>query len=241
MSVYDINGNNLSGTYGQLPNVVFLGDSICTYPNSPAFGGWIFDMNDYISFESLKTYGVGDSTWKVTANRSSMYAQFLTLKDEVDHGRTPPDVIVINAGINDVVYNTPVGTASEAFNGEDILSSDPLTLATLYQSIRYTCEAIIDEYPNAQIILATPYQSGLMAREAGVRNVRDAIIESGARLGLKVINQTDDLPIYNYNESISPHYLRADGTHPSSYGEQLLTRFFVKELPPLVLPEISSD
>ena len=237
MSVYDINGNNLSGTYGQFPNVVFLGDSICTYPDSPAFGGWIFDMNDYISFESLKTYGVGSATWKITSNRSSMYEQFLALKDEVDNGRTPPDVIVINAGINDVVYNTTIGTASDTFNGQDILSIDPLTLTTLYQSIRYTCEAIIDEYPNVQIILVTPYQSGVMARETGVRNVRDCIIESGARLGLQVINQTDDLPIYNYNESISPHYLRSDGTHPSSAGENLLTRFFVKELNKVIMPD----
>lgn len=236
-NIYDIDGNAISaGTSGGLPNVVFLGDSICTYPDELTFGEWIYWMPQYVPIKSIKTYGVGGARWCVSAS-NNIYSQFLSLKSEVDGGRVTPDVIVLDAGINDVAYNTSIGTAESAFNGEDILSVDRSTISTVYSSIRYTCESVIAEYPSAQLILVTPYQSGLMARETGVRNVRDAMIESAKRLSLRVINQTDDLGIYNYNESISPLYLRSDGTHPSEAGKRLLARFISSELVKLVFPE----
>lgn len=235
MSIYDIDGNIIVGNVGELPNTVILGDSICTYPDL-TYGEWIDWMRDYVSFDSLKTYAVGGAVWAVNSDQSTMYKQFLTLKSEVDNGRVAPDLIVIDAGINDVAYSTPIGTVADAFNGQDILSSATADVNTLYKSIRYTCEAIIAEYPTAQIILVTPYQSGLPARDTAVRNVRDCITESAARLSLPVINQTDELGIYGYNESVSPRCLNSDGTHPSTVGKRLMAKFVSKRLAELVLP-----
>ena len=236
MSIYDINGNEIKigGSAKDLGNVIVLGDSITTYPDTLTYGEWVYWMEDYATFKSLKTYGVGGARWyRDDMSEKTMYNQFLTLKDEVDNGRVAPDVIVIDAGINDVAGNSPIGSVSDAFNGEAITLS---AVNTLYKAVRFTCESIRQEYPKAQIIIVTPYQSGLIARETAVRNVRDCLIESAKRLSLKVINQTDDLGIYSYYESVTPLYLRTDGTHPSEEGKKLLARFVANELNRLVLP-----
>ena len=237
MAIYDINGNEIkvgTGSTKDLGNVVVLGDSITTYPDTLTYGEWIYWMENYATFKSLKTYGKGGARWYVSGmGDGTMYSQFLTLKSEVDGGRVIPDVIIIDAGINDVAFNSPIGSVADAFNGEDITAN---AVNTMYKAVRFTCESIRQEYPKAQIILVTPYQSGLLARETAVRNVRDCLVESAERLSSRIINQTDDLGIYSYYESKTPLYLNADGTHPSEDGKKLLARFIANELNRLVLP-----
>lgn len=237
MSIYNVNGDIIPTGGRSMPNVVVLGDSICTYPDTLTYGEWIYWMYDYVNFESLKTYGEGGARWYTSGlTGKTMYGQFLTLKSEVDGGRVAPDVIVIDAGINDVASSSPIGTADEAFDGSDIVSQGASAVNTMYKAVRFTCESIRQEYPRAQIIIVTPYQSGLMARETAVQNVRDCLVESSKRLSLRVINQTDDLGIYNYYESQTPLYLRSDGTHPSEAGKALLARFVANELLKVVIP-----
>lgn len=230
--VYDIDGNVISESSHEsikLPNVVLMGDSITD--NIDDHGWWVDMLTRYVTFESLTNYAVGYARWTFYSNTSYdivshshtpaawnvIWNQFNRLKHDVDNEDVPvPDAIVILAGTNDINLDCNIGDVDVAFDGNDILSKSFANIMTVAQSIRYTCECIINEYPNTQVILATPNQQGGYSKEARARQVRDVIIGCAKRLSMSVINQMDESGIYSYNETIGNYDLGPDNVHPNN-------------------------
>lgn len=238
MSLYNINGNKIKPS---LPNVVLMGDSITD--NKDDHGWWVNIIPEYVEFASLNNYACGYACWTVSSDTTEnltththtpaswnvIWNQVNRLKNDVLIGTTPtPDVIVILAGTNDVSLNKNFGTVESAFDGNNILSKSFSEIATMAQSIRYTCEYIRSLYPDVQLILATPMQRKDQSEKAW--NCRDIILGCSKNLSVAVIDQMAEIGVYGYGESVSPMYLN-DNVHPTQEkGSRLIARFMAKQL-----------
>ncbi len=256
MGLYNISGENIENV-GKMPNVVFMGDSITDQDDH---GAWVKLLLNYVSFESLTSYACGYARWTLspstTKNITShdhspdawnvIWNQFNRLQHDVSQGTVTrasqdvvvgdgtiktPDVIVIFAGINDVSLNSVIGNVSTAFDGNPILNKSFSDISNLAQSIRYTCECIINAFPTTQLILATPNQRSGHDYYAKTVEVRDTIIGCAEHMSLSVINQTDESGFYGYGESQNFVNLRStDGLHPSDAGHERLAKYISRQL-----------
>lgn len=256
MGLYDIAGKNID-TLDKMPNVVFMGDSITDQDDH---GAWVKLLLNYVSFQSLTSYACGYARWTVAADTTEnldvhshtaapwnvIWNQFNRLKNDVNNGIvtraehdvivgdgtiTTPDVIVIFAGINDVNLGSTIGDVETAFDGNPILTKSFSEIANLAQSIRYTCECIINEFPTTQVILATPNQRAGHSYYAKTAEVRDTIIDCARHMSLAVINQTDESGFYGYGESQNPVNTRLnDGLHPSETGHERLAKYVSRKM-----------
>ena len=100
-----------------------------------------------------------DNTGYTTISNEIRFMKRLTS----EYNRPMPDYIVIACGINDVKQNMPE-YSDELFNGivDHSLSLNSMTnqqKSTIYGGLRWCIETLMTEYPDAQIILATPIQS----------------------------------------------------------------------------------
>lgn len=240
MQFYDSNGNVIKP---KLPNVVLMGDSITD--NVDDYGWWVDIIPEYVEFQSLKNYACGFARWTLASGTTEnltthkheaaswnvIWNQVNRLKADVDSGATAiPDVILILAGTNDVSLNQNFGTIETAFDGESILDKSFADIATMAQSIRYTCEYIRSLYPYAQVILATPMQRPGQSESSTAWQCRDIIIGCARNLSLCVIDQMAELGVYGFGESTDPVYL-GDWVHPNrTTGSRLIARFIAKQL-----------
>ena len=139
-----------------------------------------------------------------------------------------PDVVIISCGTND--FTETVGTPSSVYDGLVFTSlpSGDARLQNLSGGLRYSCDSILLEYPEAQIILVTPLQRGVVDNSA-IFDIKDAMLESGTFGSMAVINQTSELGIYGYPEISGEVYL-VDNLHPNTLGGQKMADFLDKTL-----------
>lgn len=241
MALYNINGKQLKPL---LPNVVFMGDSITD--NLDDHGWWVDYLVEYVEFKSLKNYAVGCAKWTFYSNTmfditshshsfqpwNVIWNQFNKLKNDVAIGTVKiPDVIVIFAGTNDINTNATLGSIDTAFDNNSILDKSFSDITNMAQSIRYTCECIINEYPDTQLILATPNQQGSANTTERAREARNVIIGCAERLGVSVIDQMIESGIYSYNEITGDNLLKTDNVHPNqTNGSIRLAKYISKQL-----------
>ncbi|WP_159519809.1 SGNH/GDSL hydrolase family protein [Sunxiuqinia indica] len=140
--------------------VAFLGDSMTQK--------WKKDSTRIVYWEYLAemmgikpyVYGISGHQW------TGIYGQALKLKEE--HG-TDVDAILIFAGTNDYMHNTPMGsfyheTAKETnFNGTNVVRKYRVMEAsdiTFCGRINKVMAFLKSNYPNQQIIIMTPIHRG---------------------------------------------------------------------------------
>lgn len=230
-------------------NIVVMGDSITADPT-----WWTYYLNQIVEFKSFTLLARSGATWlnqedtvyNVTSMSGSLssdnniWNQFNNMKSKIDSGEiATPDVIAIYAGTNDQwYYPSRFGSVETAFAiDRDIISEDVTSILTTCDAIRYVVELIRNEYPNCQIILATPLQRGIKD-QSEIFDLRNLIVECANKLSCQVIDQTCESGIYGYSEYKEHKYLY-DGTHTTNSGEfngaELVGKYNAKKLSQIIL------
>ena len=231
--------NTNAATIPILPNVVLFGDSIT---DTKVNGEWVKQIINYAKFNSLTNYGRGyctftfkNDTVKNTTNTGDtntgdnvIWNQYNRMVEDINNGKIPsPDCIIILAGTNDAIQTKTIGEVDSVFNNS-AQSTDVKTLTNLCASVRYVCELIMVNYPNTQIILATPLQMKDYNRTSQAILVRNAIISCANKMGIKTIDQTYESGIYAYAENVRPKFL-SDGVHLTVEGGKKVAQFLARE------------
>ena len=231
--------NTNAATIPILPNVVLFGDSIT---DTKVNGEWVKQIINYAKFNSLTNYGRGyctftfkNDTVKNTTNTGNtntgdnvIWNQYNRMVEDINNGKIhSPDCIIILAGTNDAIQTKTIGEVDSVFNNS-AQSTDVKTLTNLCASVRYVCELIMTNYPNAQIILATPLQMKDYNKTSQAILVRNAIISCANKMGIKIIDQTYESGIYAYTENVRPKFL-SDGVHLTAEGGKKVAQFLARE------------
>ncbi len=147
---------------------------------------------------------------------------------EVKSGEYPaPDVFVFAMGTNDEPRF--FGDAEDALAGKEKPSGE--ALFTECGAVRWCIQTIAEEYPEAQIFVCTPIQSGRAEHnkknEKVIKNLKK--IASAMSVGLIDCYSGCGICEKYENEESAGKYLR-DGLHPDLPGQTLMGRFIAKEL-----------
>ena len=220
-------------------DVVILGDSNTWIggDNCDKLTGWNKWFKDAFQPKSCKSYARSGATWTntpetrrntlenigVLGNDKVIFNQICRLQETVDSGIQPkPQLIIILAGTNDAWFEKARPhafsmSAHEAFASDSTITGCPVSqVVTLAASVRYGCELLRTAYPEAQVILLTPFQSVA----AGVENITktgDIIEDCGRQMGLHVIRLDQLSGISAAHEKVK-HRFTTDGTHTSVMG-----------------------
>ena len=231
--------NTNAATIPILPNVVLFGDSIT---DTKVNGEWVKQIINYAKFNSLTNYGRGYCTFTFkndtventtdisdsNIGNNVIWNQYNRMVKDINAGKIPsPDCIIILAGTNDAIQTKTIGDVDSVFNNS-AQSTDVKTLTNLCASVRYVCELIMVNYPNTQIILATPLQMKDYNRTSQAILVRNAIISCANKMGIKTIDQTYESGIYAYAENVRPKFL-SDGVHLTVEGGKKVAQFLARE------------
>ena len=216
-------------------NIAILGDSITSGSNGLT---WVDVLEDNEMFNNIYNVSKSGARWSHQAStiyditlgsgNNVMWNQANLVIDSVTNLTQPkPNVWLIMAGRNDA--NFSVGDVDTIFDGSDILSQLPNTILEILEGVRYTCETILTEYPDAEIILVTPIQwygvTNSLWNEQG-----DGIIEASRRLAVRSIDAGGECGIYNYFDTDLIHKYQLDGTHPNADGVDKLGNYMLYEL-----------
>tara|TARA_R110000772_G_scaffold56917_1_gene129266 strand:+ start:213 stop:2123 length:1911 start_codon:yes stop_codon:yes gene_type:complete len=171
----------------------------------------------------ITSTGGGGADWNVTWNQVNKMIDLVNNSSYLQ-----PDLILLSAGTNDF-YGT-VGTPSTIYDGLSFttLASGHSRLQSLAGGLRYTCDTILENYPNVQIVLIAPIQRGLVDNSV-MFEIIDAMIESGGLGSMEVIDQGRKCGIYGYPEIASDIFL-TDNLHPTPLGGQKMANFLLKAL-----------
>ena len=240
-------------------NFVVMGDSITWLGgvNCDQARGWAKWFKDKFKPKSIKSYAWSGATWTNTVNTVATNTEISVLDDnntiwqqirriiaDVNNDvQVTPDVVIIAAGVNDVIakHYTATGesspsdhrpnlldkTAAQAFSDQStyITSASVQTIVTLADSVRYGCEMLIQAFPSVQIILMTPLQTSYLSssNQTTLDSVRQIIKDCAAYLSANVIEQNKVCGVYYTQEypasgSSANHHNLADGLHPTEIG-----------------------
>ncbi len=245
----------LSATQSNL-HFVILGDSntsiggdLCNEPK-----GWTRWLVERIQPATCRSYARSGATWTNTAftkrntrenigrlgNDNVVYNQVCRLFEACKADSQPqPDVILIAAGTNDAWFQAERPqvfdlSASQAFQTSisDFLQRKPNTLLSLAESVRYSCELLMQRFPQARLILLTPMQTTQASFEL-TEKVGTIIEQCAHRMSIPVIRQDYLNGVYNLREASSP--LRTyDGTHTSVEGAKRNGYFLARQIEALL-------
>lgn len=177
------------------------------------------------------------------ADHNVVYNQVERLVSAVDSGRMlPPHLIIIMSGTNDAwfaarrpgIYALSVADAF-ALSADSLLSLPPSALTSLPLAVRYDCERLRRRFPDARLVLLTPYQS-VHAGKSAIERVGSLIEECAHRLDLPVLRLDRAVPIRSDKEK-AHHRLTTDGTHTSPEGARKAAEVIERFVRPLVFTD----
>lgn len=238
LCVFDVLGS-AAAKHGNI-NVVILGDSNtsiggdeCDKPK-----GWNKWFREYFEPATCRSYARSGATWTNTSstkydvkeyteklsNNNVIYNQVNRLVEACRLGKqVEPQLILIAAGTNDAWFGTSrpgrySKTAQQVFDGKtSMMPKTPASkLISLAESVRYVCEMLMKNFPDAQIILLTPMQSTAV-KASDIRKVGDIIEQCGRYMSINVIRQDYGSSVYHVRERAVKTYT-TDGTHTSEKG-----------------------
>ena len=242
----------------QLGDVVILGDSntwiggdACDKPE-----GWNKWFKEALQPKSCRSYARSGATWTntpetrrntrenigVLGNDNVVYNQICRLQEAVDSGvQATPQLILILAGTNDAWFRKArpqvfAMSAEETFAKHCCCCAKrPVSeIVTLAASVRYGCELLQAQYPQAQIILLTPFES-VQAGAEPIAKAGDIIAACGQKMGLHVIRLDQQSGIRAKQEQARKH-LTTDGTHTSVAGARKVGKYVAQQVAALLQP-----
>ncbi|HEY8804741.1 MAG TPA: SGNH/GDSL hydrolase family protein [Clostridium sp.] len=219
-------------------NIVFMGDSITADPT-----WWTVNLLARMSFANFLNVARSGATWShlagtvyditstggSTTSDNVIWNQVNKLIDKVTNLLTPiPHVVIILAGTND--FSRPIGVATTAFAGASpITGLAPGSFLDVATAIRYSCELLLNTYPDVQIILTTPIQRGLDDNSV-IFSLGQVIKDCGGNLSTQVIDQGKECGIYGkYDVGATVKYL-TDDLHPNAAGREKIGAYMASKL-----------
>lgn len=216
--------------------VALLGDSntwnggdSCTNSTS-----WSYWFRAALQPRSCVSYARSGATWTHTVRTRRTLTDYSELLSDhnviynqverlINSNLLPPHLIIIMAGTNDAwfakrrpgIYDLTVDQAF-ALPHDSLLALPPQALTSLPLAIRYDCERLRERFPQARLVLLTPYQSVHAGRPA-IERVGTLVEQCAQRLGLPVLRLDQAVPIRSDDEK-AHHRLTTDGTHTSPDG-----------------------
>lgn len=199
--------------------------------------GWLTYFLEKLQFKKVVNYARSGAAWTNTKETkynivdvdatptadNVIFNQFNRMLDDISKGADLPDYILILAGTNDGLFPSRAPqllskTAKEVFEDEDTDYSliEVNSCTSLAQSIRYIAQMIINNTPNAQVMLTTPLQSTQIEHETN-RNISDMIEQCASYMSWNVINQSKGCGI-NRIQELQGFYKTYDGVHTSEIG-----------------------
>ena len=242
----------------QVPlDVVMLGDSNTWIGGDDCdrLTGWNRWFKDAFQPRSCKSYARSGATWTnthqtrrntqenigVLGDDNVIFNQICRLEEAVDSGIQPkPQLILILAGTNDAWFQKarPLAfsmTAQEAFASDSTITDhDVAQIVTLAASVRYGCELLKAAYPEARVMLLTPFQS-VAAGVEHIRRTGDIIAGCGQLMGLDVIRLDRLSGISAAHEKVKHRYT-TDGTHTSVAGARQVGTLVARQVKTLLQP-----
>lgn len=243
------NSDRITAIEGGTYNIVLIGDSITWLSgvNCTDDRGWGKWFKDKFNPQTIKNYAWSGATWSNTENtvatdteisslddNNTIWQQIRRLIADVNSDlQVTPDVVIIAAGVNDVIGNEAgvrpnvfSKTAEQAFSNRNsyITEASVQTITTLADSVRYGCEMLIQAFPNVQIILATPLQATRGDTPLDkMATARQIIKDCAAFLSANVIEQDKVCGVYYTQEKVGHHNLY-DGLHTNATGAKKVGR-----------------
>lgn len=206
-----------------------LGDSITAISHGNTYAERVATAMEASEYTNV---ALGGATWAwragttptdnpVASNDTNVMSnQVLKVQTMFNNGQiTAPDFIILSAGINDVSRNHAIGDIATEY-------AKPLADVDMYTvigSIRWCVQTLMQIFPDVRIFLLTPLHTSVAARTFEVmKPYRQAIIDSGVRLSVPIIDCTADCLINEINQS---RYMQADLLHPNTVGQNVQFRF----------------
>lgn len=249
----------LSHNKAQSPSrlrVAILGDSNtsiggdnCTRPN-----GWTKWFVERLAPLSCRSFARSGATWTNTPNTRKnvtentdllsddnvVYNQVCRLVEACDSdAQAVPNLIIIAAGTNDAwfsakrpgLWSKTVGQAFTPSVGFAV-NRKPSTVCSLAESVRYTCEMLMQRFPDTQIILLTPLQT-VKASYDKIQKVGNIIEECAHRMSIPVVRQDYCCGVYDVRER-DKRLRTTDGTHTSIEGAKWNGYFLANQIAALL-------
>lgn len=236
-------------------DVVILGDSNTWIGGDDCdkLAGWNTWFKDAFQPRSCKSYARSGATWTntpatrrntlenigVLGNDNVIYNQICRLHEAVDSGLQPaPQLIMILAGTNDAWFQKArprvfAMTPQEAFAADSTFTSLPVSqIVTLAASVRYGCELLREAYPEARVILLTPFQT-VAASVADIVTTGDIIEGCARQMHLSVIRLDQLSGISAAHEKVRRRYT-TDGTHTSVMGARQVGNLVARQVSALL-------
>jgi lysophospholipase L1-like esterase len=186
--------------YGK--NLVCLGDSTTWGDNSLGTGGpsisWTSKMHGLCGFNTVINSGVCGSKIAKTSGRTDSFIERYASLD------TSGDVILVMGGVNDFLFNVPLGTFNDTIN------------TTFYGALKILISGLIDMYPSKKIIFMTPckvnhatYGQTFTANSLGFKQIDyvNAIKEVCDYFSIKVFDMYASSGISPYNSTQATAYM----------------------------------
>lgn len=199
--------------------------------------GWLTYFIEKLQFKKVVNYARSGAAWTNTdktgynitsvdttpTDDNVIFNQLNRMLHDISIGADLPDYILILAGTNDGLFPSRAPqllnkTAKDVFEDEDTDYSaiEVNSCTTLAQSIRYVAQMILDNTPNAQVILTTPLQSTQIKHEMNT-NISKIIEQCANYMSWNVINQSKECGI-NRIQELQGFYKTYDGVHTSVIG-----------------------
>lgn len=232
-------------------DVVVLGDSNtwiggddCSKPQ-----GWTYWFAKKFPHKSLWSYARSGATWTntpstvrdtennigVIGDQNVIYNQVERLIEAVDSGKQDsPEVVIIAAGTNDAWFGDRrpglfSKTVDEVFDNMELsVDKAPSDMLTFVESVKYSVEKLAKRFPSAEIVILTPPQIK-KCDYVSQRKVRDALIETGIRLSVPVIDLHSAAGTYAAIEK-AEHTNTYDGVHYSEAGARRHGNYVASQL-----------
>lgn len=210
----------------------FIGGEDCDKDN-----GWSKWFKEKFAPASCKSYARSGATWTNTSStqvtlkeyteklgdNNVIYNQVLRLIEDTKKGSAPcPQLIIIMAGTNDAWFKTArpqlfSKTPQQVFSTAQLITSKKVNQVTsLAESVRYSCEKLMEAFPDAQIVLITPMQAA-KSGVTGIRQVGNIIESCGQYMSLATIRLDYLGCIYVGREGTTKKFT-SDGVHTNKDG-----------------------
>lgn len=220
-------------------NVALLGDSNTFIGGEQCNQdrGWSKWFKDKFQPSTCKSYARSGATWTNSSstqvnlkeyteklgNNNVIYNQVLRLIEATRKGEQPkPQLIILMAGTNDAWFKSSrpmiyAKSPQQVFSNHRWSTSQSVNkMTSLAESVRYSCEKLMESFPEAQIVLVTPMQIA-KPNVTDIRKVGNIIEECGRYLSVPVIRLDFNGVVYSDRERIKPTFT-SDGVHTNVEG-----------------------
>lgn len=213
--------NEIAKVHPQSPyygkKAVFLGDSQTEYNNhkTKVYYSWVQEI---LGLSSIKQYGIGGTSIakKNETDNTAMCVRYINMDEDAD-------LIFVMGGVNDVWFNTQLGTMGD---------TNPLTF---YGAMDTLCKGLYNKYPTKLIVFITPTEQNnencISSNTIGtcVSDYANAMRRVCVKYGIRVFDAHAILGIYPYIEANSSYYT-TDGLHFNDTAQEKLGRELCKYL-----------